>query len=442
MKRAYDYTSAAIPLAGVLLIVAMSTGCGRSGTGDPKGAGGATQGTGGTTGITGTGGASQGTGGKTGVPGLGGATGVGGSGTGGLMNGGTSGSASGGAAGNSGSGGTQAGAGGKTTSGTGGKATGGTGGAGGTGGTQTAISGTGGGGDASAGDTSAGGGDARDSAGPSSKYVGPCTSTEVMTSGGSVSVTSYVYDADQRLLREESGFDANGVPRYIVAYTYDEHGWLLESKSNDCDNPAWGCRWFIYTYDAAGRVLTLDDRSDYSGRAPGCTTNTYDQNGRLVRRAFDDFCQGSAGEATVYEYDSLGRLVSERFEVGGKPQTPTTYSYDAAGFLAFTYRGYETIVYTRDAAGNPLVEEHQQTSGVGDDYSVFRTFDSAGHQLSERTRYSEGVNAGVDLWCWRRTFDSCGNLLTEEQWSSNCDDPSYSRTTLGYQCFSTDPDRG
>lgn len=421
MRRSYGFSSP-VTLVSILVTAAIPAACGRDGSG-PKGMGGAPQGTGGVTELTGIGGAGRGTGGVR--TDTGGATGTGGTGV-----------STGGSTGDVGRGGTPAG--------TSGKAMGGAGGSGG-----RTVSGAGGGLDGGARDSGTGGVDIGDSAGPSCKHVGPCTATEVMTRDDSVEITSYVYDANQRLLRTESAFDQNGVPQHVVAYSYDEHGWLLESKSNDCDDTDFGCTWFIYTYDSAGRVLTADDRSDYSGRSPGCTTNTYDQSGRLVRREFDESCHGRTGQATVYEYDSAGRLISESAEVGGKPMTLTSYAYDAAGFLAFAYHEIcatgvvdETVVYTRDAAGNPLVEEHRQTGGVGDDYTVFRTFDDAGHQLSERTRYSEGVNAGLDLWCWTRTFDPCGNQLTEEQWSSSCDVPPYGRTTFSYECFSADPDRG
>jgi hypothetical protein len=403
MKRPHDVPRIIGVLVGVFATATMPAGCGGNSTGGPKGVGSA--GAGGVTGISGTGGATRGTGGEVGT------------------------------------GGARTGAGGATT-GFGG--IGDQGGAGGGGG-RTA-SGTGGGIEGGAGGTDGGslGGDG--SVGPSCKLVGPCTTTEVVTYNGSIRMTSYVYDANQRLLRKESAFDANGVPKLIVTYSYDEHGWLLESRSNDCDDPAFGCSWFIYTYDSAGRVLTKDDHSDYSGQKPGCTTNTYDQSGRLVREEFAWLCGDTPDHASVYEYDTTGRLLSRRYEYDGKPRTITTFSYDDAGFLAFAYTSSygdggcndeETIAYTRDAAGNPLVEDHQRPGPNADDYTVFCTFDAMGNQLSELVRYSEGIDAGTDLWCWNRTFDPCGNPLTYEFWSGRCDVAPFSRTTLSYGCFAT-----
>jgi len=95
----------------------------------------------------------------------------------------------------------------------------------------------------------------------------------------------------------------------------------------------------------------------------------------------------------------------------------------------------EIVTYTRDAAGNPLVEEHRLVAGsLGDDYGVTRSYDAAGRQLSERHYHLNGVLSGAERWCAVWTYDDCGNLLSLDNWDA-CDQPVARSTTYSYECF-------
>jgi YD repeat-containing protein len=273
-------------------------------------------------------------------------------------------------------------------------------------------------------------------------FVGPCTRTVTYTYGDSVSVnkTSFFYDANNRLIREELDSNGDGAPEYVIRYSYDEHGWLLEVKSDGCgsDGSVTSCRWLSYTYDAQGNVLTENDRSFYSGRIDGCTAYTYDSSGHLLKTEFSGRCSGTVQDVAIYTYDSAWRLISKAWEYNGTPGDTTTYQYDAAGLLVSEVRGAkqdEVVTYTRNAAGLPLVEEHRMAAGsLADSYRIIRTYDSAGNQLTERTKYLTGVSVGTDEFCSTNTYDQCGNVLTYDSWNS-CDQPVVSRTTYTYECF-------
>jgi YD repeat-containing protein len=373
--------------------------------------------------------------------------------TGGAASAGTAGpggaSATGGAAGEpatSNSGGAAVGTGGAGTGGIGAggvSATGGAGlgGAGGTVVTRDASATGGAGGALTGGSASAGDAGTRGDAGSGTcAFVGPCTRTVVYDYGGYVSVTktSFFYDANNRLIREEADYNGDGAADNVIRYSYDEHGWLLELKSDGCgrDGSVTSCRWLSYTYDAQGNVLTLNDRSFYSGRVAGCTAFTYDSSGHLLKTEFSGRCSGTVQEVVVYSYDSAWRLISKTWEYNGTPGETITYQYDAAGFVASEIRGTsEVVTYTRNAAGLPLVEEHRTAAGsLGDDYRIIRTYDSAGNQLTERTKYLTGVSVGTDEFCSTNTYDQCGNVLTYDS-QNYCGQPGGSKTTYSYECF-------
>ena len=428
----------------MMLLVVLASGCtsqvGGLGSSD-AGLGGA-----GSTVVVTSGGSATG-----GVLGSSGGLAAGGSTSGGNATGGVLGSSGGLAVGGSTSGGSATGG---TVLGTGGFVGGGgfqadagdaavaTGGAG-TGGLGTGgVSAVGGAGGSLAGQSSSGGtaGTRGDAGSGSCAFVGPCVRTFTNTYGGSLSVnkTSFFYDANNRLIREESDYNGDGTADYVVRYSYDEHGWLLERKSDGCggDGSVTSCSWLSYTYDAQGNILTLNDRSFYSGRAAGCTAFTYDSGGHLLKSEFSGRCSGTVQEVAVYKYDSSWRLISETWEYNGTLGSSTTYQYDAAGMLVSEARGADEIVtYTRNAAGLPLVEEHRMAAGsLGDNYRIIRTYDSAGNQLTERTKYLTGVSVGTDEFCSTNTYDQCGNMLTSES-RNYCDQPGGSETTYSYECF-------
>ena len=93
-----------------------------------------------------------------------------------------------------------------------------------------------------------------------------------------------------------------------------------------------------YTYDAFGRVLTVNDGVSRE------TTFGYDADGRVTSVTFDD------GSITVgYTYDGSGNLISRTDGSG-----TTAYTYDLANRLLTRANtaGGKTLTYTYDPVGN------------------------------------------------------------------------------------------
>ena len=233
----------------------------------------------------------------------------------------------------------------------------------------------------------------------------------------------------------------DGVADRIVLYAYDDQGRLLQSKTDSCDtggtsDPA--CEQTDYTYDEQGNVLV---ETHYTGAPPvgtsGCTYYSYDENGLLLSAEFYSWCDDSlpGGYSITYEYDAAGRLVAMHRD---DPASTTLYEYDAADDVSTTtYLDGDgnvtlTVVYTRNAAGQPLIEERQYPEG--DDSQWVRTYDASGNELTKKLVYLEGDSAGSEAYCDVATYDDCGNQLTQIS-SSTCTDVATTETTRSYACF-------
>jgi len=117
-------------------------------------------------------------------------------------------------------------------------------------------------------------------------------------------VTTYAYDADNRLLTETTQ-DSTGETSYVTCeynaagqnckrtYTF---GTLMTSE--------------VYGYDTAGRLSkTILQNSD--GSTADEVSRTYDSSGRLIRST-DKRPDGSLYGYSVYQYDSLGNLILKK----------------------------------------------------------------------------------------------------------------------------------
>lgn len=294
---------------------------------------------------------------------------------------------------------------------------------------------------------------------------GPCTRVQYnhTATAESTTTTRYFYDAAGQLVREETD------PDVVVRYAYDAAGRLLESRTDSCDvSSSPDCRWTIYTYDEQGNVVKRENRDMSPNAEVGCTyysygdagevlsseyyrgcsdtllywsvSYEYDDNGRLVTEIHDDTQSSSKDHTVTYEYDAAGRLVSQQDEYTTAPDSgsSTVYEYDAAGYLSaerhFDAQGNATatVVYTRNAAGQPLTAEHQ--NAAANDYRIFLTYDDQGNELSRHVVYLEGPSAGVDAQCDASTYDACGHQLTRD-YDVDCADPASYQTTWTYDCF-------
>lgn len=142
---------------------------------------------------------------------------------------------------------------------------------------------------------------------------------------------NYTYDASGNLWAKSNGwsqaFDANN---HIVAFSYDAAGNLLSDKLH------------TYTYDAEGRLSTVD-----GGSGNGGTTYTYDALGRRVQRV------NSLGTYS-FTYDLAGRVAYA--------DTPTTWTrgevYAGRNHIA-TYSSGQVYFDLHDWLGNERVKATQ-----------------------------------------------------------------------------------
>jgi YD repeat-containing protein len=294
---------------------------------------------------------------------------------------------------------------------------------------------------------------------------GPCTRARYSSDVDSLTTTYYFYDAAGQLVREEVG----APPDAITRYTYDDEGRLLESRTDSCDESGLppDCLWTIYTYDEQGNLVLRDNRDGTPNAKAGCTYYTYTDDGQVLSSEYYYWCSDILYESVTYEYDAAGLLMSMHQENTQAPSADftITYEYDAAGRVVTERRTYPsnpesdmtktyeydtagqvitetffdadgnvtlTILYTRNAAGQPLTEERQYPDE--DDYQIVNTYDGQGNELTQHMLYLEGESAGARSMCWVRTFDDCGNPLTED-YDLDCDEPASYQTTWSYDCF-------
>jgi len=179
-----------------------------------------------------------------------------------------------------------------------------------------------------------------------------------------------------------------------------------------------------YTYDAAGRLLTLTDpvgnttsyTYDYRGLAITETNEknaarhyAYDAFGRLVEKIDRN------GRTTAYTYDSVGRLTSESWLGANDESLKTfTYTYDALGNLLAAGDGTSAYTYTYDnlnrVSGTTFAFDNQTAAFAF-------AYDLAGRQ----TQSSLTLN-NVASRTNTTTYDYLGNATKIEQTNSLTDE--------------------
>ena len=179
------------------------------------------------------------------------------------------------------------------------------------------------------------------------------------------------------------------------------------------------------TYDALGRVLTLDAPAD-SGAPATTTTNVWDELGNLLSRtvSYDE-----TDYTTSYAYDLLNH------------RTQTTDPRGALTVVASDFMGNSTIVTppVTDATTSEFDGLSQAvTTEPSDSVQIQHQLDAAGHEI-ETVWATDGASVPDPLV--RRTYDLAGRLLSETE------DPnglalttSYTYDLLGRTLSETGPD--
>ena len=163
-------------------------------------------------------------------------------------------------------------------------------------------------------------------------YANGDRQTRTMTrSDGTIESTTYTYDANSRLLREEISDTAPGTSPYSVEYSYDDNGSLL-SRIAPLDSAS-------FTYDARRRLVEV--ARDHGGTRT-VVSYVYDHFGNRVETIRN-------GVATRHVVDS------------NRPLARTLLDLDESGNVLQVYTAAQLPLWSRDALG---AERHWLQDGT------------------------------------------------------------------------------
>ena len=154
-------------------------------------------------------------------------------------------------------------------------------------------------------------------------------------------VVKYVYDDDDRLVKEITSFgrcvayeydkngnmvkstwyDSDGYVEQVWEYIYDVHGRLIQKMRDYALN----FTYFEYSYDSCGNLIKEVEHAKDVTKSK--TFYVYDEASRLIKKYSKDL-KGNLTALQEYAYDEQGRLISDpRYE----------YTYDENGNVVKTY---------------------------------------------------------------------------------------------------------
>ena len=258
--------------------------------------------------------------------------------------------------------------------------------------------------------------------------------------------TSFDYDPRNRLVAVEEAL-ASGT--FNMAYEYDGVGnrtKQVDSNGNTIDFTYNSNNWltlenwinsgksFSYTYDTAGRRLSLSDDT-------GVTNYGYDSLNRLIRVDHPN------NRALEYDYDSVGNRSQLRYYESSSLTDQISYTYNKLNQIetltdfennitTFEYDGLErrsktnysngvTMENTYDDLSRIIGKKYSDTSGTIDELEY--TYDPVGNilnindtvRLETRTFGYDNLyrltNANYPAYSVDYTYDAIGNRLTENK---------------------------
>ncbi|MGE0791354.1 MAG: RHS repeat-associated core domain-containing protein [Sandaracinaceae bacterium] len=175
-------------------------------------------------------------------------------------------------------------------------------------------------------------------------------------------------------------------------HSFDAIGRISQTVETRTINGADTVRTFDYTYDEAGRLLTVTWDSVLS------ESYTYDDNGNRLAWTRDPDGPGAlpAVSYTSAQYDARDQLLSYV-----DPSLGTvSFTYDQAGRLASRTEGSDTTYYRYDAVGN-LLQVDRPGGAPTIEYVVDgagrRTGRSVGGTLDRQWVYKDGLNPVAEL---------------------------------------------
>jgi len=212
-------------------------------------------------------------------------------------------------------------------------------------------------------------------------------------------VTSYVYDADNRLIKTtlpdgsfaKTAYNAIGKPSsvtdplgHVISYTYDIVGNLTSKIYPDGTFES-------TVYDVENHPVSTIDRANHA------FTTIYDGLGRATQVT----CLAD-GSSTQTAYDAAGRVSSTTDALGNV----TTFGYDAAGHQISVQDALgNTTTYDYDEAGNQTAF----TDALG--HNTTYTYDNLGHQT--QVTFPDGTTQTITYDALSRkiaTTDQAGKI--------------------------------
>ena len=166
---------------------------------------------------------------------------------------------------------------------------------------------------------------------------------------------SYVYDLANRLVMKRTDTPSG---RFEIGYEYDTLDRVVRRTLNGGDPTD-------YTYDKAGRVLTVVYRgrtTSFAWDALGRLTTKTLPNGITQKYTYDDADQvtrieyaradGSLIDAIAYAYDAKGQRISKSSSTASVQETPIVAVYDAANRLTSVTVAGRSYLLAYDDNGN------------------------------------------------------------------------------------------
>jgi RHS repeat-associated protein len=239
----------------------------------------------------------------------------------------------------------------------------------------------------------------------------PLTKTE-QANTSSAQTTSYTYDAAGRTLT------MTDPATQTTTTAYDALGRVLTVTHPDTTQDT-------YTYDAAGEQLT-------QANSAGTTTTTYDALGRVLSQAHNDG-SGNFQSSVSYTYDAAGNKLQEVTDYPGPIITTYTWSYDplnrpvtmSDGARSYTYdsNGNVTQVQVLNASQAPIIAQNMTYDGqnrvstlnaVANATTTLHNYSYTYDAFGDRTQISDSV-PGTTL---SYTYDNLMQLQTVKQGST------------------------
>jgi YD repeat-containing protein len=228
-------------------------------------------------------------------------------------------------------------------------------------------------------------------------------------------ITTFTYDAFGRLT------DAHNAVADL-AFTYDAADHVLAASSTPVVAGALPSSTFIYTYDAAGNVLSTQGpggQISYGYDAKSQLTSITDPASGLFNLGYDNAGLQTSltrpnGITDSATYNAAGDLIGLHSTLGATLVGQADYAYNAAGLRSSYTSQLGTTSYTYDGAAQLTSATPPAGSGLPDEQY---TYDGVGNRTSSATSPlgSFSYNSGDRLLgdaATAYTYDNEGNLVT------------------------------